>query len=252
MTTSAQDETAVTVSKSVLRRVLFAGMALVTGAGLAAEILKSTLRLRGNRGAVPIFSLSYEQNIPTWYSSSLLLACSLLLFLIASATKRAGDPHVNHWRGLALGFLYISLDEVASLHEYTGWLKLGGLLYFSWVIPAAVVVIVIGVSYLKFLKHLPGPTRARFLIAGAIYVGGAVGMELPLGYWTERHGTNNFGYAAIDWVEESLEILGLTLFLLSLIDYLGLKRVRLGFATPPTRPDAAAIAKTPTGNDELS
>jgi hypothetical protein len=235
MSTSMQEETAVTVSKRALRRVLVAGMAVVTGAGLAAEILKSALRLKGDRGAVPIFSLSYEQNIPTWYSSSLLLACSLLLFLIAAGTKRAGAPHVNHWRGLGVGFLYISLDEVASLHEYTGWLKLGGVLYFSWVIPAAVVVLVIGVSYIKFLKHLPGPTRARFLLAGAIYVGGAVGMELPLGYWTERHGTNNFGYAAIDWVEESLEILGLTLFLLSLIDYLGVKGIRLGFAPPLSR-----------------
>lgn len=227
---------AVPISRRSLRLGLALGMAAVTGAGLAAEILQAALHLRGDRGLVPMFSLSYEQNIPTWYSSSLLLACSVLLFLIAAATKREGGPRVNHWRALGLGFLYISLDEVASIHEHAGWLRLGGVLYFSWVIPAAIVVALVGASYLRFLQHLPPATRARFLLAGAIYVGGAVGMELPLGYWTERYGSNNFVYGAIDWVEESMEILGVTLFLLALVDYLGARRACLAFPAPPAGP----------------
>jgi hypothetical protein len=151
---------------------------------------------------------------------------------------------VNHWRGLALGFLYISLDEVASIHEHAHFFKLGGVLYFSWVIPAVIVVALVGVSYVRFLKHLPGSTRARFLLAGAIYVGGAVGMELPLGYWTDLHGTNNFGYAAIDWVEESMEILGVTLFLLSLVDYLGARGAALAFAPKPAAAPPEPSAET--------
>ena len=49
---------------------------------------------------------------------------------------------------------------------------------------------------------------------------GALLMELPLGYWTEQYGTENFGYALIDWVEETLEMAGVSVFPLALLDYL--------------------------------
>ena len=45
-------------------------------------------------------------------------------------------------------------------------------------------------------------------------------MELPLGYWTERAGANNLTYALIDFVEESLELCGASLFVLAVRDYL--------------------------------
>jgi hypothetical protein len=204
-------------------------MGIVTSAGLLAEILKAALWLRGDRGLVPIFSLSYEGNVPTWYTSLLLFATAALLFVIGAEARKSRAPFGAHWYALGAGFLYISMDEVVSLHEHAGWLRLGGVLYFSWVIPAAVVVALVGLSYLRFLMHLQRKTRIRFIVAGAIYVGGAVGMELPLGYWTERAGTNNFVYGAIDWVEESMEILGVTLFLLSLVDHLRDRGVRLLF-----------------------
>jgi hypothetical protein len=67
--------------------------------------------------------------------------------------------------------------------------------------------------------------RRQFLIAGAIYVGGALGMELPLGWWTERAGSDNLVYALIDGVEETMELSGTTLFLLALVEYLGASAV---------------------------
>lgn len=218
-------------------------MGLVTAAGLAAEILKSTLKLKGDRGFVPVFSLSYEGNVPTWYTSLILFSAAALLFLIAAEARESRAPFALHWLVLGAGFLFISMDEVVSLHEQTGWLRLRGVLYFSWVIPAAVVVLLVGLSYLRFLKHLPPRTRIRFLIAGAIYVGGAVGMELPLGYWTEMAGTNNFVYGAIDWVEESMEILGVTLFLLALVDHLRDRGVELRLG-PDRKPSDAGELET--------
>ena len=58
---------------------------------------------------------------------------------------------------------------------------------------------------------------SRFVIAGAIYVTGAVLLELPLGAWTEQYGADNLGYALIDWCEETLELVGLTLFAATLL-----------------------------------
>jgi hypothetical protein len=224
-----------TLSRAKLRRILFTLMALVVGAGAVVEVLKSGLRVRGIRAWVPIFSLSYEQNIPTWYSSCLLLVCSLLLAVIAMGARKSNASYVRHWWLLAAGFLYISLDETVSLHEAaSGWMDLGGVLYFSWVIPAGILVTVLGISYLRFLAHLPKRTRLQFIVAGGIYVTGALVMELPLGYWTEQQGSQNFVYAAIDLVEESMEILGVTLFLLSLLEYLQEKRWTIGFSHGPT------------------
>ena len=45
-------------------------------------------------------------------------------------------------------------------------------------------------------------------------------MELPLGWWTDHYGRQNLGYGLIDLVEESMEILGVTIFLLALVSYL--------------------------------
>ncbi len=230
----------IVVSKTQLRPILAAVMAVIVAAGVAVEVLKPIYHLKSQSGIVPLLSLSYEHNLPTFYSAALLLGCSLLLSLIAAGARRSGERFVPGWWVLAAGFLYISLDEVLSFHEEASqWLSLGGVLHFSWVVPAALVVLVVGAAYVPFLRLLPRAMRIRFLLAGAIYVGGAVGMELPLGYWTVHHGTDNLGYALIDAVEEAMEMLGLNLFLLALLDHLAEKGWAVRFASgkaPPAEP----------------
>lgn len=226
----------ITLSRPTIRRVLFVALALVAVAGLAVEALKSLGKLRPKSALVPLFSLSYEQNIPTWYSSALLFACALLLAAAALCAERTRAGYDRHWWLLAAAFLYISLDETACIHEGASqFFDLGGVLFFGWVIPAGIIVLALGVAYLRFLSHLPRRTRVQFIVAGAIYVSGALLLELPLGAWTERHGSDNFVYAALDWVEESMELLGTTLFLLSLLEHLAHQRCRIGFA--PSAPE---------------
>ena len=117
--------------------------------------------------------------------------------------------------------MYISLDEFVQLHEeMNDWFDLGGILYFGWVIPAGFAVALFALTYAGFLIHLPRSVRTQFCLAGATYVTGALGIELLLGYWTDIAGNRNFTYALIDLVEESLEMLGVSLFFLALADYL--------------------------------
>lgn len=85
-------------------------------------------------------------------------------------------------------------------------------------IPAGAIVLALGLAYLPFVRALAPLTRTRFALAGTIYVGGALLMELPLGWWTSVHGDDNLGYGLIDWVEESMELAGASLFLLALDD----------------------------------
>ncbi|WP_438037796.1 hypothetical protein [Sorangium sp. So ce128] len=233
----------ITLARARLQLALFALMAAVASAGLAVEVLKPILKLKSRSGVVPLLSLSYEQNVPTWYTSCLLFACALTLAVIAVGARREGG-FVKHWWGLAAAFLYISLDEVVQIHEAaSSWLDLGGVLYFSWVIPAAVVVAAFAVAYLRFLAHLPRGTRNRFLLSGGIYVTGALVLELPLGYWTEQAGSNNLVYGLIDFVEESMEMLGVNLFLLSLVDYLGVQGWTIGFSQAASEPQSTLVER---------
>ena len=67
----------------------------------------------------------------------------------------------------------MSLDEAIEIHEHLGGLVEGrGLLFFSWVIPAFVVVGALGLAFSRFLARLEPIDRRRFVLAGALYVGG--------------------------------------------------------------------------------
>jgi hypothetical protein len=207
-------------SQPHLQRVLLIGLLVVASLGLAAELWYASAPSDSSGRFVQLFSLSYEANVPTWYATCLLFSCGLALVPIAAEVSRSGARFRGHWWVLAITFFYMSLDEFVGIHEnLAGLVPAGGVLYFNWVIPASVIVMLFGLAYLPFLRHLPGHSRQRFVIAGIIYVSGALLMELPLGYWTERAGSDNLTYALIDLVEECLEILGASLFLLALRDH---------------------------------
>lgn len=225
-----------------LRRTLLCIWGLLTLAGLYVELWKYVWG--GERTAwVRFLGLSYEQNLPTWYASSLLLVCAVLLGIITFLKNQNRQSFVFHWGLLSLGFAYISLDETTSIHEHWhGATHVGGLLYFSWVVPAACIVLAVAIAYVPFLRALPPRPRWQFFIAGAIFVGGAVLMELPLGYWTDIAGTHNLGYGLIDLVEESMELLGVTWFLMALVEHLPTCAGRERSPVVTTAPAPTAIA----------
>ena len=194
--------------------------AVVSLLGLLVELVHY-LRPSVQTVLVPLFSLSIEGNFPTWYAAALLFCCGLCLLAIGAGARQSETGFSRRWTFLGGTFVFMSLDESIELHENLGRLvDLHGVLFFSWVVPAGFIVLVMGLAYLPFLKHLPTPMRLRFVLAGSLYVGGALLLELPLGYWAERHGHDNLTYALIDWVEETLELVGATLFLISLTRHL--------------------------------
>ncbi len=211
----------VLLQQRTLRRVLLGAAGGVALLGLAAE-LAHHLSTAVPSPLLQFFSLSVEGNFPTWYAALLLAGCGFVLWAIAAGARQTAAPFQRHWTFLGAVFLYMSLDEAVELHEHLGEIvELHGVLFFSWVVPAAVIVLLLGIAYLRFLKHLPVKTRWRFIWAGTLYIGGALVLELPLGFWAERAGRDNLAYALIDWVEETLELLGASLFLLALLNYLG-------------------------------
>jgi hypothetical protein len=67
-------------------------------------------------------------------------------------------------------------------------------------------------------------------------------MEIVGNLYTVAYGRDNFGYAVVATLEETLEMTGVVLFLHALMVYAGAERVRLDFA-----PDAAAEAPAASG-----
>lgn len=247
----------ITLRLASLRRLLMLLLAAVLVAGLLAEIAENVWHPRDAEDLLEFVSLSEEQNLPTWFSSVLLFSCGAVLAAIAASKRSTGAPYARHWWVLAAGFIYISLDEAVQIHEHAGgWVDVGGILYFDWVIPASILVGILSVSYLGFLAHLPRVVRWRFVAGGLLYVGGAVGMELPLGWWTDQAGRHNLTYALIDWVEESLEMIGVSVFLYALIGYAAHPLGSIQFfvpeagSCPQARADAAA--ETPAGGMRFS
>ena len=199
-----------------MRRRLLAAVGVVAALGLAVEVWAALSDDAVIAALWPRFSLSAEANVPTWFSSVLLAGCAVAAGAIAShaATWR------RHWWGICGALAYVSLDETAELHEHLGGhLDLHGLFYFDWVIWAALVVAILAVIYWPFLRALSSPTRERLILAAVIYVGGALVMELPLGWWTDTIGEDTLGYALIDWVEETMEMVGAALALFALVDH---------------------------------
>ena len=174
---------------------------------------------------VILFNVDAELNIPAVFAGLVLLICSILLAIIAYGEKLAKRSYVNHWRALSIIFLFMSLDEVIMLHEKTieplrDKLDTSGFLYYAWVIPGAIFVVTLLLAFLGFVTALPAKTRRLILIAGTVYVGGAIGIELVGGYYAELNSQYNITYAIITTVEEFLEMLGLLIFIYALLSYI--------------------------------
>ena len=174
------------------------------------------------------FDFELDSNITTWYSSITLFISSLLLGLIAIIKKRTKDNFALHWKFLAIIFAFLSLDEVAMLHEHSGKLlevlfpvtKFDGFLYFQWVLIGIPVTLVIALAYCKFIMHLPAKTRNLVLLAGALYVGGALGLEILAGHQQTVDMPSNILYELFTTIEELWEKLGVMVFIYALLSYM--------------------------------
>jgi len=204
-----------------LTNFLKALIALTVVCGFLTEMWLNVSNSADPFGLVDYFNLSYESNFPTWVSVLLLFGCSLTLFLISSAKKTSENRFFRHWRGLSFIFLYISLDEATEIHERANqWTDFDGFLYFGWVIPGSIVVTILFFTYLRFLKALPTDYRNKFVVAGAVYIGGALILEMILGKATTGVGAHDLAYGLLDIVEETMEMVGAAFFLVTLLRYL--------------------------------
>jgi hypothetical protein len=213
---------------------------IITLISFAARVAMYMWGVEGYLQPLRIFDVGEERSIPTWFESIQFLLCSMLLAVIAVAKKRRSDRYSLHWGVLSVILLLLSLDEVASIHEAIGQqsenllhsvtgLTPGGAIKFFWVVPGAILALIVLLAYLRFLADLPRSTRRSFLFAGALFVLGALGLEmLSAQVSSSSEGIANLFGSAIPkimiglqtCVEEMFEMLGLTAFVYALLAYI--------------------------------
>lgn len=172
-----------------------------------------------------LFNLDGEINIPSLYSAGALLFCSILLATISKAKKVAGNRDYRSWAGLSIVFVYLSFDEFISIHEklilpLRNTYNTRGLLYYPWVIAGAIFVLLFLLLFWRFIITIPKKTRHLLLIAGTIYVAGAIGMEMVGGYYADYYTGTNMIFVLITTVEEVLEMMGIIVLIYALLSYM--------------------------------
>jgi hypothetical protein len=231
-------------SRRIVRAMLLAAL-ILTFASLAGELSRITRNWRKETLLDMVLTpleIGADSSIPTWYSSIALLMCSVLLATIAATKKRQGEGYATHWGVLSAIFLMLSIDEVARIHETVGdviyslansvGFTPSGFIYYVWVVPGAVFVLVVLLVYVRFLLHLPKRTLLLFLVAGGVFVVGAIGVEmlgsrLVFENVVQSRGSQNASgntrvmiVVAIA-IEELLEMLGIVIFVYALLSYMG-------------------------------
>lgn len=214
------------------RRVLY-GMAAVLAVLASGHALLVILLPFSNEellGLPRLFDMGQEANIPTYWSSLALLVAGILPLLIARDCRRLERPFVSHWTFLGLGFIYLSVDEAAQIHEGVvamAWLHFfepgEGIWHYVWIIPAMAAVSVILLAYIPFLLHLPRRYAVMFVTAAGLFLGGSIGMEM-VEATLDFHGRTSLMHVS-RLVEETLEISGVTWFVYALLSYVAARRI---------------------------
>lgn len=187
-------------------------------------VLQSARFWSGDRflfGSSTPFSLGAEDNFSTYFYTFALFACGALLAAIAIGEARQGGYRPLYWYALSGIFLFLSMDEMMSIHERLGepvkaLVGESAVFHYAWVLPYGLLVIIVAIAFSRFLVQLRRRTAILFIVTGAVYVTGALGFDTLSGLHSSGFGNLNIRYAAL---EELLEISGTILFLYALADY---------------------------------
>jgi hypothetical protein len=194
---------------------------------VAHIVLQSVRFWSGNdflMGFLAAFALGAENNFPTYFSTFALFVCSALLAAIAIGERRQGDGKPIYWIVLSAIFMFLSMDEMMSVHErlsepVKGMIGETDVFYYAWVLPYGVLLAIFVAVYYRFLNLLPRRTALLFLLSGALFVGGAIGFETLSGYYYSLSGSKGITYVILQTLEEILEITGTILFIYALAEY---------------------------------
>ena len=203
-------------------------------------------------GRYDLVNLDKEANLPTWYSSAKLLALGALAwwFAVAADGPRRAERRAC-WYVAAAGFLLLSMDQTAQVHERAGralmgtaigdgirGLALGGDALkdaYGWVVlalPLMLAALYFAVSFFREEFRHDGRTLA-WLLAGLALLACSPALETfvyhlpPVDEWTASVLAL---YERVSGVEQMIEVIGCSCLLFGLLRHL--RHMRSGLGRP--------------------
>jgi hypothetical protein len=181
-------------------------------------------------GANHFFDIGRGGNLPAYFSTlNKLLAGGLAATLAIGArqsdrerqksrTGRSDYQDWPYWAALAVGFLWLSLDEGAKVHDtlVSHGLNLlwGGtsLASYGWFVIYVPIIVVAAAAFVPFVSRLQRAHRIWLLTGAFVFLGGGLGIEMVESY---LHGQGPYSELLVDiavLIEETLEMIGVVIF----------------------------------------
>lgn len=169
-----------------------------------------------------LLDVDVEQSAFTWLSVVALFVVAQLLFRAAGDAAARNERFRWHWLVLAVLFLLVSIDEFTGLHEKLSSAMASrtthtGMMYFVWAAPAGLISLAGLAAFIPFIRSFPPRLAMLAIVSAALYLGGAVGMEMIGGSVAEVEGIESLRYRMLANVEEGLELGGTLLFIYVLL-----------------------------------
>ncbi|WP_339923145.1 hypothetical protein [uncultured Cyclobacterium sp.] len=179
---------------------------------------------------IRLFDFNQEANIPSFFSSLQFLTASILLLVITIYKKTSGKKYIG-WLGMTLLFFLLMVDEAVSIHEFLlGFLvekyNSSTLFYYVSLFAFGLVLLGIVLIYIPFFNHLNRKLLFSMLLSAGVFLLGAIVFE-TIGNNTLDTDGLSFGYRLIYTIEETLEMLGLAIFINTLNWYVAIKMQKI-------------------------
>lgn len=171
-------------------RRLIAGLGIgalaIAVIGTVAHLLAERAELPRGVGALAVqldatLYPDIEGNVWTWYSAVLLAVLGIAFAVVAAVMRRTGGdgrPYVV----LAVVAVFLSVDEAGRIHERFGLitdvLGIRSELTYNWLLIGIPLAVVVGAVLLWVTRAIDRRLRLRLVLAGAVYLAGAAGLEI--------------------------------------------------------------------------
>lgn len=159
-----------------------------------------------------LFDVDTEANVPTLFSSALLLTCA---YTAGRTAMRVSAPKQR--RGffvIAALLVIVGVDESLAIHERCAAVLLDKLdasgIHRLWLWAfGAMLVAGLAAMLIPFFRALESRAlRSGLLASAVVYVIGALGFEVLGQHYAASHGWSNPVYVALSAMEEFLEMCG--------------------------------------------
>jgi hypothetical protein len=202
------------------------------------------------RGVADMLYADNEANVWAWYAS-VLLATLAAAFVLHAFVERNAGRQVAPYLVLAGLAAFMSVDEAAILHE-----KLSNIVTsfptWGWLAIGIPLVVVVGAGALWLTRTMEQFFRRRLIVAGALFLLGAVFTEGIAGVTVVQAGSYDAGtqtavYMVLLAIEEFLELAGVLFALWATLTALDMERRPEGLRVSPAGLQLPEVRRAPRG-----